>query len=342
MAEMQIDLRELSADQQELRGSLIMNGYNFTERVRKVLAMAREEAARLNHEYVGTEHILLAVIREGEGVAATALQNLEADLDEISFKVEQVVKKGRSDSRPGPDLPYTSRAKKTLELAMSHAREVNHSYVGTEHLLLGLLEERKGIAAQVLIDFGVTLEKARHEIVRILGTDGETETAPPRFRAGGAVMQTAAWTNVAGLMVPERAERVRIVLNGAQDVAAESGSASLLPIHLAIALVQHGEGLANGVLDRIGCDRNALLHALEDIERSDAPPAEPEQVVSVGGEMLALQPAVEAECRRTHSLLNTLHILVALLETEPRITAAFETQGVTVDRVKAEGRRISG
>ena len=148
-----------------------MNGYNFTERVRKVLAMAREEAARLHHEYVGTEHILLGLIREGEGVAATVLQNLSVELDEIQQKIEETVKKGKAAQTTGPDLPYTSRAKKVLELAMSEARELSHSYVGTEHLLLGLLREEKRIAAQVLTDAGVNLDAARAETLRILGTE---------------------------------------------------------------------------------------------------------------------------------------------------------------------------
>src|ERR687892_1569719 len=148
-----------------------MNGYNFTERVRKVLAMAREEASRLHHEYVGTEHILLGLIREGEGVAATVLQNLNVELEEIQQKIEETVKKGKAGQASGPDLPYTSRAKKVLELAMSEARELNHSYVGTEHLLLGLLREEKGIAAQVLTDAGVNLEQARAETLRLLGSE---------------------------------------------------------------------------------------------------------------------------------------------------------------------------
>ena len=157
-----------------------MNGYNFTERVRKVLAMAREEAARLHHEYVGTEHILLGLIREGEGVAAAVLQNLNVDLDEIQQKIEETVKKGKAAQATGPDLPYTSRAKKVLELAMAEARELNHSYVGTEHLLLGLLREEKGIAAQVLTDTGVNLEAARAETLRLLGNE------TPQANAGGA------------------------------------------------------------------------------------------------------------------------------------------------------------
>ena len=156
-----------------------MNGYNFTERVRKVLAMAREEAARLHHEYVGTEHILLGLIREGEGVAAAVLQNLSVDLEEVQQKIEETVKKGKAAQATGPDLPYTSRAKKVLELAMGEARELNHSYVGTEHLLLGLLREEKGIAAQVLTDAGVNLEAARAETLRLLGTEMPQGGATP-------------------------------------------------------------------------------------------------------------------------------------------------------------------
>lgn len=144
--------------------------YNFTDRVRKVLAMAREEAIRLQHDYVGTEHILLGLIREGEGVAAAVLTNLNVDLDQIHESVDASVRKGKATIALG-ELPYTSRAKKVLEFAMAEARDCNHSYVGTEHLLLGLLREEKGIAAQVLNSLGVTLEEARGETLRVLGSD---------------------------------------------------------------------------------------------------------------------------------------------------------------------------
>ena len=144
--------------------------YNFTDRVRKVLAMAREEAIRLHHDYVGTEHVLLGLIREGEGVAAAVLANLAADLDELSRLVEDNVRRGKSASTIG-ELPYTSRAKKVLEYAMAEARELNHSYVGTEHLLLGLLREDKGLAAKVLGELGIGLDEARAETLKLLGTD---------------------------------------------------------------------------------------------------------------------------------------------------------------------------
>jgi hypothetical protein len=163
-----------------------MNGYNFTERVRKVLAMAREEAARLQHGYVGTEHLLLGLILEGEGVAAAVLANLSVDLEELRQNVEASVKKGKEAPIRGPDLPYTTRAKKVLELAMSEARELNHSYVGTEHLLLGLFREEKGIAARALTDTGVNLDAARAETLRLLGTEIRSRSGRQRAESGTA------------------------------------------------------------------------------------------------------------------------------------------------------------
>ncbi len=142
--------------------------YNFTDRFRKVLAMALEEAIRLQHDYVGTEHILLGLIREGEGVAAAVLTNLNVDLDQIREQVEERVKKGRVTIALA-ELPYTSRARKALELAMAEAREFSHSYVGTEHLLLGLIREENGIASQALASFDLTSERARAETAALVG-----------------------------------------------------------------------------------------------------------------------------------------------------------------------------
>src|SRR5262249_57682348 len=110
--------------------------------------MDSEAEVRVRDEYVGTEHMLLGLIREGVGVAAAVLTNLNVDLEDIQQKIEETVKKGKAAAAAGPDLPYTSRAKKVLELAMTEARDLNHSYVGTEHLLLGLLREENGIPAQ--------------------------------------------------------------------------------------------------------------------------------------------------------------------------------------------------
>ncbi len=161
--------------------------YNFTDRVRKVLAMAREEAVRLQHDYVGTEHILLGLIREGEGVAAEVLRNLAADLDDLLRLVEENIRAGKATTPIG-ELPYTTRAKKVLEYAMAESRELNHSYVGTEHLLLGLLREERGLAAKVLGELGIGVDEARAEMLKLLGTDMPAaleEAEPPSAPARG-------------------------------------------------------------------------------------------------------------------------------------------------------------
>ena len=146
--------------------------YNFTDRVRKVLSLAKEEAVRLLHDYVGTEHILLGLIHEGGGVASAVLERLGADSDEIHQSLQEYIKKG--DTAPSADdLPYTSRSKKVLDLAMGQAAEMNHSYVGTEHLLMGLVLEDKGIASQVLQRSGLKADQTKKEILEILRPHSE-------------------------------------------------------------------------------------------------------------------------------------------------------------------------
>ena len=159
--------------------------FNFTERVRKVLSMARQEAIRLQHDYVGTEHILLGLIREGEGVAAHVLGNLGIDLDRVHERVSESVRQGKATIALG-DLPYTSPAKKVLDFAMAEARELNHSYVGTEHLLMGLLRESKGVAAQVLNSLDVSVEEARSETLKVLGRDVGSGSPAAAGASGGA------------------------------------------------------------------------------------------------------------------------------------------------------------
>ncbi|MBU1042834.1 MAG: ATP-dependent Clp protease ATP-binding subunit [Candidatus Omnitrophica bacterium] len=141
----------------------------FTERARKVILLAKEEAKRFNHDYIGTEHILLGLIKEGEGVAAAVLQNLGLNLDMIRLEVEKLVQPGPSTVTSG-DIPFTPKAKKVIELAMDEAKSLGHNYIGTEHLLLGLIRESEGVAAQVLMNLGLDLNKVRKEIMDLLGT----------------------------------------------------------------------------------------------------------------------------------------------------------------------------
>ena len=132
----------------------------FTDRARKVMALANQEAQRFNHEYIGTEHILLGLVKEGSGVGANVLKNLDVDLRKVRLEVAKLINKGTETFTIGK-LPQTPRAKKVIEYAINEAHDLNHNYVGTEHLLLGLLREQHGLAAQVLMDLGLKLSEVR-------------------------------------------------------------------------------------------------------------------------------------------------------------------------------------
>ncbi len=141
----------------------------FTERARKVIILAKEEARRFNHDYIGTEHILLGLLREGEGVAAAVLKKIGVSLENIRLEVEKLVQPGPATQIIG-DIPFTPRAKKALELAAEEARSLGHNYIGTEHLLLGLIREGEGIASQVLLNLGMDLNSVRNEVMELLGS----------------------------------------------------------------------------------------------------------------------------------------------------------------------------
>jgi ATP-dependent Clp protease ATP-binding subunit ClpC len=152
----------------------------FSDRARKVMQLANSEAQRMHHEYIGTEHILLGLLKEGSGTACMVLKNLNASTAKLQLETEKTV-------QPGPDmvqigkLPQTPRAKKVIEYAMLEARNLAHNYVGTEHLLMGLLREQEGVAAQLLVNAGLTIEKVRGEVEKLLGITEQTAEAKARY-----------------------------------------------------------------------------------------------------------------------------------------------------------------
>jgi ATP-dependent Clp protease ATP-binding subunit ClpC len=152
----------------------------FTDRARKVIQLANQEAQRFNHEFIATEHILLGLVKEGSGVAANVLKNLGVDLPKIRQAVELVVQPGpRTDNALGGKLPHTPRARKVVDYAIEEARHLNHNYVGTEHLLLGLIREHDGTAAKVLTNLGLTRDRVREEVLRLIGHAPALERATP-------------------------------------------------------------------------------------------------------------------------------------------------------------------
>ena len=302
-----------------------MNGFNFTDRVRRTLARAREEAVQLHHEYVGTQHLLLALARENEGISAAVFHNLSADREGMIAKVEDIVKRGDERRQTGPDLPYTSRAKKVLELAMSEARMMHHSYVGTEHLLLGLVAEHKGIAAQVMVDAGVTLEKARAETIALLGVAGEH---PSDVDASVAVPHatTPAYVRSRGqygvALVDDFTGRARDTLRAAYVEAATRDADAVELSHVLLALAVREDGMAAVLLDQVAGSRHRVAVALT--ERLPEPVHQ-----SVGRSLQladdtqrALDQALLEASKDGHRRAGTQHLLLAVLDTLPLALAA--------------------
>src|SRR6266487_2098467 len=189
----------------------------FTERARRVLTLAQEEALRFNHNYIGTEHFLLGLVREGEGVAAKVLANLGVELNKVRSAVEVII--GRGDRAVMGEIGLTPRAKKVIELAVDEARRLGHHYIGTEHLLLGLVREGEGIAAGVLESLGVSLDKVRAEVTRILSqsmpqgaaSGGRSATRTPTVDQLGIDLTSAARANKLDPVIGREKEIERVV-----------------------------------------------------------------------------------------------------------------------------------
>ena len=154
----------------------------FTDRARRVVVLAQEEARLLNHDYIGTEHLLLGLIHEGKGVAAKALDGMGITEEAVRQQVEDIIGRGKQAARSG-HIPFTPRAKKVLKLSLRESLQLGHPYIGTEHILLGLIREGEGVAAQVLVRLGADVETTRHQVVELLqGYQGQDEGAAARAR----------------------------------------------------------------------------------------------------------------------------------------------------------------
>src|SRR5829696_8210020 len=186
----------------------------FTERARKVLTLAQEEAQRFNHNYIGTEHLLLGLVREGDGVAARVLSNMGVQLPKVRSAVEFII--GRGEPMVMGEIGLTPRAKKVIELAVDEARRLNHHYIGTEHLLLGLVREGEGIAAGVLESLGVNLEKVRAQVMQVVSqspsySQSKQQTKTPYMDALGVDLTEAARTGKLGPLIGRGTEIDRVM-----------------------------------------------------------------------------------------------------------------------------------
>lgn len=223
----------------------------FTERAKKVLTLAQGEAQKANHSYIGTEHLLLGLVQVEEGVAAKALNNLRVGIDNIRPAIESVL--GRNERIIIQQIIPTSRVKKVIEISFEEARRMGHNYVGTEHMLLGLLIEGEGVAAHVLNTLGATLDKVRFEISSVLAATG-VEPGGAEFRAGPKPRE------VAFRALPD--EPLMDILDAAQTAAGREGALMLRLDHLLAAMVRLHPGVT-GLLRAAGANPNALRRKLK-------------------------------------------------------------------------------
>ncbi len=219
----------------------------FSDRARRVVVLSQEEARLLNHDYIGTEHILLGLIHEGEGLASRALRSLDVSLDTVRQQVEEIV--GEGHSTPGEHIPFTPRAKKVLELSLREAMQLGHNYIGTEHILLGLVREGEGVACQVLVRLGASLPKVRARVLQLVA-DGSGEDAPVR--------------------TPSLSSELMAVLDDARRAAEERGESEIMPIHLFLAAVDQPDGAAGRMLRVVGVDPEELGRQVAD-ESNEGP-----------------------------------------------------------------------
>src|SRR5919109_4484663 len=221
----------------------------FNDRAKRVLALAQDEAIRFNHNYIGTEHLLLGLVREGEGVAARVLDSLGVELSKVRTAVEFII--GRGDATTSPSqITLSPRTKKVVELAIDEARKLGHSHVGTEHLLLGIVREGESVASGILESLGVSLEKVRHQVIATIGQ------SPPEAGGGGAVSGRGALVAISHSI--EFADRLdstgRSALGRAFWEAGRANAPRVDPHHVLLALIGTRDAWTRGVFEQLGVD----------------------------------------------------------------------------------------
>lgn len=314
----------------------------FTDHARKVMQLANQEAQRLNHQYIGTEHVLLGLIDQGDNTGITALKNLGVDLPALREEVERAVQAGANPLR-NTGLPQAPRAKKVIEYAMDEANWHNHDHVGTEHILLGLLREQEGIAAQVLRSYGLQVSAVRAEIVTLLSAAPSAPAGPVSdFEHPQATAKEV--TNTIGrarFNYEHFTDRARKVIQLANQEAHHLGHEYVGTEHLLLGLIKEGQGVAATVLK----NSNLSLRTLR---------GEVEKLVQRGGERVVmgrlpqtprakkvLEDAIQEADRLNHNYVGTEHLLLGMLHEREGVAAQVLTNiGLTLHRLREETVRL--
>jgi ATP-dependent Clp protease ATP-binding subunit ClpA len=313
----------------------------FTERARKVLSLAQEEAQRLNHSYIGTEHLLLGLVREGDGVAAKVLSNLGVDLASVRAEVERMI--GQGDRIVLGDVGLTPRAKKVVELAVDEARRLNHNYIGTEHLLLGLVREGEGVAADVLQCLGVNLEALRQTTIQVLSPSG---TPPPAgvqtTPLGGQPHYPPPFPAPDQQLRARFTERARRTLSLAQEEAQRLNHTYIGTEHLLLGLVRVEDGVAAKVLANLGVELTEVRSRVEFIIGQDDRVVRDDIGLTPRAKTV-IELAMDEARRLNHNYIGTEHLLLGLVREHDGIAGGvLESLGIILESVRAETLRVLG
>jgi ATP-dependent Clp protease ATP-binding subunit ClpA len=310
----------------------------FNDRAKRTLALAQDEAIRFNHNYIGVEHLLLGLIREGEGVAARVLNSLGVDLAKARTSVEFII--GRGDSTTAPsEITLSPRTKRVIELAIEEARKLGHSHVGTEHLLLGIVREGQGDASGVLEWLGVSTEKVRHQIIATLG-----EQHP---HGGGEVVQTSMrptdFVAMSSAAIPfDRLDgNSRRALARAYWEAGRTNEEEVEPHHLLLALVANEEVWIRRVLAQLGVDFADLVARIDAASPPRPGPRAPG--IMEGSALVAtIARAASIAAERNRALIRTEHLLLAIAAGEGMGATVLTAVGATPQRIAEILERMSG
>jgi ATP-dependent Clp protease ATP-binding subunit ClpA len=294
----------------------------FNDRAKRVLALAQDEAIRFNHNYIGTEHVLLGLIREGEGVAARALDSLGVELSALRRAVELSIGRGEAATAPS-EITLSPRTKKVIELAIDEARKLGHSHVGTEHLLLGIVREGEGIASGILPSLGVSLERVRTAVIAAMG-------------APGTAVAGAARAGARGGPVDRFNDHAKRVLALAQDEAIRLRHNYIGTEHLLLGLVREGDGAGAQALAESGPKLEEARRAIESIIGLGEATASPSEITLTPRTKKVIELANDEASRLGHAQVGSGHILLGLIrEGEGVATDVLDAMSVNRDQLRA-------
>ncbi len=304
----------------------------FNDRAKRVLALAQDEAIRFNHNYIGTEHLLLGLVREGEGVAARVLDSLGVDVSKVRRAIELTI--GRGDSTKSPsEITLAPQVKSVINLAIDEARRLGHSHVGTEHLLLGIVRENESTAAKVLAGFGVALETVRHQIIATLGQ------VRPGMATGSPATASQSTGEFAGGRIggpfDRFTDRAKRVLALAQDEALRFNHNYIGTEHLLLGLIREEEGVAARALQTLGAELDKARTAVGFIiGRGDAATA-PSNITLSPRTKKIIELAIDEARRLGNRGVGTEHLLLGLArEGEGIASGILESLGITMNNVR--------